>query len=66
MVQTDPMSARTVKYIFIDLRARLGVYYFFVVDSVCLSVPNIDSSFFCFSMESFLDGIEPFLAVSSR
>ena len=41
--------------------ASLGVYYFFVVDSVCPSVclfvtllPQIDSSFL------FLDGIEPF------
>jgi len=38
---------------------RLGVYYFFVVDSVCLSVclsvTNIDSIL-------FLDGIEPFFA----
>jgi len=42
---------------------RLGVYYFFVVDSVCLSVTlllQIDSSF------SFFDGIEPFLGVISR
>ena len=45
---------------------KLGVYYFFVVDSVCLSVHlsvchklQIDSTFF------FLDRVEPFLAISS-
>jgi len=58
-----PQRLRTnvaVVVLFITISApSLGVYYFFFVDFVSLSVTNIDSSF-CFSMESSY-----FLAVSS-
>ena len=58
------LSASLSHAVHVDSTPSLGVYYFFVVDSFCLSVCMSCFSFnlllFCFSMES-----SHFLAVSS-
>jgi len=47
----------------IDSAPSLGVYYFFVVDSVCLFVCVSRCSFKLLLLFLFLDGIEPFFGL---